>query len=50
LFVSWEGKFTLDREREFRGSILIDLFPWGGVVIGRKFFFNMKMNNLDRSS
>jgi hypothetical protein len=50
LFVSWEGEFTLDGEREFRGPIPADLFPLGGVVIGRELCFTMKTNNLNLSS
>jgi hypothetical protein len=50
LFVSWDGEFTGDGEREFRDSIPTDLFPWGGVGIGREFCFKMKTNDLNRSS
>jgi hypothetical protein len=45
--VHWDG------EREFRDSIPTDLFPWGGVIIGREFCFKMKTlktNDLNRSS
>jgi hypothetical protein len=50
LIVSWEGEFTLDGERKFRGPIPTDLFSWGGVVIRRELCFTMKTNDLNRSS